>query len=97
MLALVDINSDGWLDVYLTSTTDPDSAECKNRLWICQGTRDNGDPYYTEMAEDYGIDEEGQSTGAAFFDYDNDGDLDLYVLNNTINQRMNTTYLGKNN
>ena len=89
-VTLVDINSDRWLDVYLTSTTNPDSGKCKNRLWICQGTRDNGDPYYTEMAEAYGVDEEGQSTGAAFFDYDNDGDLDLYVLNNTINQRMNT-------
>ena len=90
-VSLADINSDGWLDVYLTSTTDPDSSKCKNRLWICQGTRDNGDPYYIEMAEVYGVDEEGQSTGAAFFDYDNDGDLDLYVVNNTINQRMNTT------
>lgn len=90
-VTLVDINSDKWLDVYLTSTTNPDSAKCKNRLWVCRGTRDNGDPYYVEMAEDYGIDDEGQSTNAAFFDYDNDGDLDLYVLNNTINQRMNTS------
>jgi len=89
-VTLADINSDRWLDVYFTSTTDSDSAKCKNRLWVCQGTRDNGDPWYIEMAEDYGIDEEGQSTDATFFDYDNDGDLDLYVLNNTINQRMNT-------
>lgn len=89
-VTLADINSDKWLDVYFTSTTNPDSALCKNRLWVCQGTNDNGDPWYIEMAEDYGIDEEGQSTDATFFDYDNDGDLDLYVLNNTINQRMNT-------
>jgi len=89
-VTLADINSDKWLDVYFTSTTNPDSALCKNRLWVCQGTNNNGDPWYIEMAEDYGIDEEGQSTDATFFDYDNDGDLDLYVLNNTINQRMNT-------
>lgn len=90
-VTLVDINNDGWLDVYFTSNTNPDSSKCKNRLWVYKGKRDNGDPYYVEMAEDYGIDEEGQSTDAAFFDYDNDGDLDLYVLNNTINQRMNTS------
>ncbi len=89
-VSLADVNGDRWLDVYFTSTTDPDSAKCKNKLWVCQGTNDNGDPWYIEMAEDYGIDEEGQSTDATFFDYDNDGDLDLYVLNNTINQRMNT-------
>lgn len=89
-VSLADVNGDRWLDVYLTSTTHPDSAKCRNRLWVCQGTNENGDPWYLEMAEDYGIAEEGQSTDATFFDYDNDGDLDLYVLNNTINQRMNT-------
>jgi hypothetical protein len=90
-VTLVDINSDRWLDIYLTSTTDPDPHKCRNRLWVCQGTRENGDPYYKEMAEEYGIADDGQATGAAFFDYDNDGDLDLYILINTINQRMNTT------
>ncbi len=90
-VTMVDINCDRWLDVYITSTTNPDPAKCKNRLWVCQGTDENGDPYYVEMSEEYGIDEESQSTGAVFFDYDNDGDLDLYIMNNTINQRMNTT------
>ncbi|MCX6300639.1 MAG: VCBS repeat-containing protein, partial [Bacteroidia bacterium] len=90
-VTLVDINSDRKLDVYLTSTTNPDPKKCKNRLWVNKGTRENGDPFYVEMAEEYGIAEDGQSTGAAFFDYDNDGDLDLYVLNNTVNQRMSTS------
>jgi hypothetical protein len=90
-VTLVDINSDKWLDVFLTSTTDPDTANCRDRLWVCQGTDENGDPYYKEMAEEYGIADDGQSTNAAFFDYDNDGDLDLYILLNTINQRMNTS------
>jgi hypothetical protein len=89
-VTLVDINSDRWLDVFLTSTTDPDTGNCKDRLWIYQGMNDRGDPYYKEMAEEYGIADDGQSTGAAFFDYDNDGDLDLYILLNTINQRMNS-------
>jgi len=54
-----------------------------------QGKNETGDPYYEEMAEEYGIADDGQSTGAAFFDYDNDGDLDLYILINTLNERMN--------
>ena len=90
-VTLVDINGDRWLDIYFTSTTDPDSTRCRNRLWVCQGTDENGAPYYVEMAEEYGVADMGQSTGAAFFDYDNDGDLDLYILNNTINTRMNTS------
>ncbi|MFH0841577.1 MAG: VCBS repeat-containing protein [Bacteroidota bacterium] len=90
-VTLTDINNDRWLDVYFTSTTNPDSSKCKNRLWVCQGLNENGDPWYIEMAEKYGVDDEGQSTDAAFFDYDNDGDIDLYVLNNTINQRMNAS------
>ena len=88
-VTLVDINSDGWLDVFLTSTTDTDPAKCKDRLWVCQGKNENGDPCYEEMADEYGIADDGQSTGAAFFDYDNDGDLDLYILINTLNERMN--------
>jgi hypothetical protein len=90
-VAIVDINSDRLPDVYFTSTKDPDPRNCKNRLWVNQGIKDNGDPFFTEMAEDYGIAEDGQSISAGFFDYDNDGDLDLYVLNNTVNQRMNTS------
>ena len=90
-VTIVDINSDGWLDVYLTSTTNSDPGKCKNRLWVNNGKNSNGDPVYAEMAEIYGIAEDGQSVSAAFLDYDNDGDLDLYVLNNTVNQRMNSS------
>jgi hypothetical protein len=90
-VAIVDINNDRLPDVYFTSTKDPDPRKCKNRLWVNQGIKDNGDPFFTEMAEDYGIAEDGQSISAGFFDYDRDGDLDLYVLNNTVNQRMSTS------
>jgi hypothetical protein len=91
-VAIVDINSDGWLDVYLTSTANHDPAQRKNRLWVSNGAEKGEDPTYTEMAEQYGIAEDGQSVTAAFYDYDLDGDLDLYVLNNTLNQRMNANY-----
>lgn len=96
-VAIVDINSDRWADVYLTSTANKDPLKCKNRLWINNGAKDGNDPTFTEMAEEYGIAEDGQSVAAAFLDYDRDGDLDLYVLNNTVNQRMNTSYRKKIN
>lgn len=94
-VAMVDINSDGWTDVYLTSTKDKDPKRCKNRLWVNNGVKDGKGPTFTEMAEKYGIAEDGQSVNATFFDYDIDGDLDLYVLNNTLTQRMNTSYRAK--
>ena len=94
-VTLVDINSDGWLDFYLTSTANENPEKCKNRLWVNQGTRDNSTPVFIEMAEKYGIADDRQSVHAAFFDYDLDGDLDLYIMNNTVNQRMNTSYRHK--
>jgi enediyne biosynthesis protein E4 len=81
-VVLVDINNDRLVDVYLTSTAGSDPQKRKNRLWVNQGTNGGTDPVFREMAEDYGIADEGHSTHAAFFDYDLDGDLDLYVLNN---------------
>ena len=96
-VAIVDINSDGWLDVYITSTALNDPQKCKNRLWINNGILNGRDPTFTEMAEKYGIAEDGQSVSAAFFDYDCDGDLDLFILNNTVNQRENTSYREKIN
>jgi hypothetical protein len=94
-VTIVDINSDGWLDVYMTSTRYEDPGRCKNRLWINQGIKENSDPIFVEMAEQYGIAHNGQSVHASFFDYDRDGDLDLYVMNNTVNSRMNTSYRPK--
>jgi enediyne biosynthesis protein E4 len=91
-VTLADINGDGLLDVYLTSTAGKDPLKRKNRLWINNGIKDNIGPTFTEMAEKYGIADTSQSVAAAFFDYDLDGYIDLYVLNNTVNSRMNTTY-----
>jgi len=94
-VTIVDINSDGLPDVYFTSTADKDPQKCKNRLWVNQGIKEGKGPLFVEMAENYGIAHDGQSVNAAFFDYDRDGDLDLYVLNNTVNSRMNTAYRAK--
>ena len=94
-VTIVDINSDRWPDVYLTSTKSKNPQKCKNRLWINNGAKNGMDPTFTEMAEKYGIADTSQSINAEFFDYDRDGYLDLYVLNNTVSERMNTAYRPK--
>jgi hypothetical protein len=91
-VTITDINSDGLLDVYFTSTVNQNPKQRKNRLWVNNGANNGDDPIFTEMAEEYGIANEDPSVNAAFFDYDRDGDLDLYVLNSTVTQRMNISY-----
>lgn len=94
-VTVVDINNDGWPDVYLTSTNNNNPEKRKNRLWVNNGAKKGSDPTFTEMAEKYGIADTSYSTNATFFDYDNDGYLDLYVLNNTVTSRMVTNYRQK--
>jgi len=85
-VAVVDINNDGWLDIYVTATMLQTPEQRKNMLFINNGLNADGIPTFTEQAGSYGIADGGYSVMAAFFDYDKDDDLDLYVL---INQRMN--------
>ncbi len=94
-VTVVDINNDRWPDIYLTSTESKDSDRRKNRLWINNGSKNGDDPTFTEMAEKYGIADTSHSINAEFFDYDLDGYLDLYILNNTITQKMHTAYRPK--
>ncbi|MDW5287237.1 VCBS repeat-containing protein [Formosa sp. PL04] len=75
----VDINNDGWLDIYLSVSGI--SETCHNKLLINQGKGEDGKISFKEEAEKYGIADAGHSTQSTFFDYDNDGDLDLYVAN----------------
>ena len=76
-VALVDINYDGYLDIYVSVADINETEKGRNLLYV-----NNGDLSFTEMAAAYGIDDIGYSTQGAFFDYDKDGDLDLYVLTN---------------
>ena len=94
-VALVDINQDGWLDIYVSSTLSKDSLRRKNLLYVNQGLNENKVPTFTEAAADYGIADTGNTTQAAFFDYDRDGDLDLYLLTNVINAKVPTNYRAK--
>lgn len=94
-VALVDINNDGWMDIYVTATMLPDSLSRKNKLYVNQGLNKEGIPTFIEQAAQYGIDYGGYSVSSAFFDYDRDGDLDLYILTNVKINNRPTTYRDK--
>ena len=79
---IVDINLDGFPDIYVAAAMKKGPGERNNLLFVNQGKDDSGNISFKEMAADYGIADAGNSMGAAFLDYDLDGDLDLYVLNN---------------
>lgn len=81
-VTVVDINGDGWLDIYVCAAMYTDDLRRANMLFVNQGLNDDGIPVFEELAESYGIAETGNSMMATFFDFDLDGHLDLYVLNN---------------
>jgi enediyne biosynthesis protein E4 len=95
-VTVVDINQDGWLDIYVSVTMKKDSANRRNLLYINNGLNEKGIPTFTESAAQYGIDDTGHTTQAAFFDYNNDGHLDLYLLTNIIDTNVPTNYRKKN-
>lgn len=79
---VVDINGDGLLDIYVASAMKRGEGERNNLLLINQGFGSDGIPRFEDQAQTFGVADGGNSMGAAFLDYDLDGDLDLYVLNN---------------
>lgn len=78
-VTMADVNGDDYLDIYVCQVGDYKGLEGSNQLFINQG---NGT--FQENAGSYGLDFQGFSTQAAFFDYDLDGDLDLYLLNHSV-------------
>jgi hypothetical protein len=81
-VAVIDINNDGLLDLYVCNTILKDSIKRANTLYVNQGTDKKGVPAFKDMAVEYGLNMHEQSTMADFFDYDNDGDLDVYITVN---------------
>jgi hypothetical protein len=77
-VAMADINQDGYLDIYVSNAGNLEGNNHDNELYI-----NNGDLTFTEQAKSYNLAETGFSTHASFFDYDKDGDLDAYILNNS--------------
>lgn len=76
--SFADVNGDGWTDIYVCNSGNLEGDDRRNELFI-----NNGDLTFSENAKEFGLDDTGYSTNGVFFDYDKDGDLDMYLLNNS--------------
>ncbi|NND32596.1 MAG: VCBS repeat-containing protein [Saprospiraceae bacterium] len=88
-IATVDINSDGWEDLYVSTNTHADTNLRRNLLFVSQGLDSSGIPYFVEMGSEYGLADTSYSMNAVFFDYDNDLDLDLFIIVNEMHDLRN--------
>ncbi len=95
-VSVIDINNDGLMDIYVCNTIYKDSLKRRNILYVNQGIDKDGIPHFKDMAAEYGLDIHVQSTMASFFDYDNDGDLDVYITVNEASNETNPSAFGKN-
>ena len=90
-VTVVDVNNDGWQDVYVCATTRQGPADRANQLFLHQGLDERGVPTFKDVAPDYGIADTAHNTQAAWLDFDGDGDMDLFLLVNQMvdNKRPN--------
>ncbi|RDC65130.1 VCBS repeat-containing protein [Adhaeribacter pallidiroseus] len=100
-VTMADVNGDGWLDIYVCAVGNYKGLEGSNELYINNGPEPDGSVTFTEKAADYGLDFTGFATQATFFDYDKDGDLDVYLLNHAVHtsrsyDRVSTRHLRNN-
>lgn len=83
-VAVVDINQDGLLDIYISVVGNYKQLQSHNKLYINKGVNKDGMPQFEEQSKQYGLDLVGFGTQATFFDYDLDGDLDMFQLNHSL-------------
>jgi enediyne biosynthesis protein E4 len=84
-VTVVDINADGWLDIFVASSSNVHQPQLRhNKLYINQGVGVGKSPKFAEKAAEYGLNTQSYCTQASFFDYDRDGDLDCYLLNHNV-------------
>jgi len=95
-VSVIDINNDGLMDIYVCNTIYNDTLKRRNILYVNQGISKQGIPEFKDMAAAYGLNAQEQSTMANFFDYDNDGDLDMYLTVNEASNTVNQNQFGKN-
>ena len=86
-VSVIDINNDGWLDMHIAVSGKVDPEKRKNILLVNQGLNAEGIPEFTDMAESYGLAHDGFSINSYFFDYDKDGLLDMFLINNHFTNR----------
>lgn len=94
-VSVVDINADGWPDIYVCTSFNNDPQKRCNLLFINQKLNKDGIPTFKESAKSYGLDDNGYNTQAIFFDYNNDGLLDVYVLTNVLDKGTPVAYRPK--
>lgn len=85
-VSVIDINNDGLLDIYVCRVGNYRSLHSANQLLVCTGIDSYGIPHFKDKAAEYGLNFSGFGTQAAFFDYDADGDLDVFLLNHSVHE-----------
>ena len=96
-VTVVDLNKDGWQDIYVSAATFKSDGRRANMFFENQGLNEDGLPTFVDKAQEYGIADDKNGMHATFFDYDNDGDLDLYVLVDLLDVFSPNKYRPKNN
>jgi hypothetical protein len=94
-VSVVDVNNDGWMDLYVCASFKNNPAQRKNMLYINQGLNKDSIPTFKESAQAYGLQDTGYSTQAIFFDYNHDGFLDMYLLTNFLGKETPVAYRPK--
>lgn len=94
-VAIVDINGDGLMDIYVSTITPDNSSRAPNLFFINQGVDERGIPSFTNMAPQLGVADSSYSSQAAFFDYDLDGDMDMYLLTNSLERYTRNAPIGQ--
>jgi hypothetical protein len=87
-VTMADVNGDGRLDLYVSVVNGIHGLEGHNQLFVNQGPDENGVPQFEERAAAYNLDQRSFGTQATFFDYDGDGDLDVYLLNSSVHEEQ---------
>jgi hypothetical protein len=94
-VSIVDINQDGLLDVYVSTVHPKKDEKVPNIFFINQGVDEKGIPHFEDAAQTLGLADSSYSSQAAFFDYDLDGDLDMYLLTNSLEAYARNSPVGQ--